>query len=343
MKAIAFNQNGGPEVLKEVKLPDPKAGIHEAVIRMDYTSVNRLDTLVRRGYPGLNITFPHIPGTDVVGRIESLGRNVSGFAKGDVVIAAPQYGCNNCEACLSGDESLCSKWGVIGRDTQGSYAEFIKLPVSLLIKPPKSFTMDELACMPLSLSTAWKALKVGLPTEGNTVVIRGATGNVGLFATLLAKEFGMNTIALTRGMIKSQRLKLLGPDLVFDTAADPNGIVDAVRDFTKGKGADIVIDSFGSTLDQSLEMLKDGGRAVVFGTITGDTATVGIKKIYLRSRRIIGVHSSNKQEFEDALNFVEEHKIKPIIGKILPIKKAADAHRMLENSEVFGKIVLKHK
>jgi D-arabinose 1-dehydrogenase-like Zn-dependent alcohol dehydrogenase len=298
-----------------------------------------LDVLVRKGYMP-KMTMPHIPGSDVVGKIESVGKGVDGFGIGDLVISNTLFGCGSCGYCLSGNESVCEQWKVVGRDIWGSYGELVKLPASILIRPPKQFSQEELSCMPLSLSTAWRSLlTIANAKEGETVVIRGASGNVGIWASLLSKALGLKVIALTRKDGKAQRLKQIGADLVIN--GEDGDITKKIKDFTDGHGADIVLESFGATLGQSIDMLRDGGKAILFGTVAGSAATIDIKSTYLRSKQIIGTHASSKSEFEDALMFIGSRGIKPIVGKLLSISDANKAHKMLEGSEVFGKIVLR--
>jgi NADPH:quinone reductase-like Zn-dependent oxidoreductase len=341
MNAIGFNRFGEPDVMERMQLPDPLPSSKEAVVRLSCTSVNTLDTLMRKGYFP-NLSMPHVPGSDIVGKIESIGKDVEGFNSGEFVIANALFGCGLCKECLAGNESLCIQWKVFGRDSWGSYGELVKLPADRLIKPPKQFSDEELACMPLSLATAWRSLDtLAKAKNGDVVVIRGASGNVGLWATLLAKSMGLKVIALTRNESKAKNLSKIGADLVLNPSDGGKDIVKEIKDFTNDLGANFVLESFGSTLGQSIDMLKDDGKVVLFGTIGGSNATIDVKRTYLKSRQIVGTHAASKMEFEKALNFVASNNIKPIIGKTLPITEASEAQRLLENSEVFGKIVLK--
>ncbi len=342
MKALGFNKFGDRDVLEELEVDAPVPGNNDVIIRMKYTSVNMLDILVRKSYVGLCITMPHILGADVSGEVEAVGKGVSGFNPGDSVIAHALLTCGSCDACLSGNEAACSKYKIVGRDMWGSYGELVMLPDSLVIGAPSEFSMEELACLPLSLATSWRALHtLAGAREGNSVIVRGTSGNVGIISTLLAKSMGLKVIALTRSKEKEKRLKDMKADLVINTNDADRDIVNEVRDFTGG-GADFALESFGSTLEQSADMLHDGGKIILFGTVAGSAANIDVKKLYLRSKTVIGTHISSRAEFEDALNFVSSKGIKPIIGKRMSIKDAAEAHRMLESSEIFGKIVLKH-
>ena len=342
MKAIGLNKFGNADVLEEMEFRDPKAGDNEVVIRTAYTSVNRLDILVRAGYMGSTLKTPAVPGADVVGTIESMGSEVIDFSVSDLVIAHTVLGCGRCRFCLSGNENLCENYRIVGRNVFGAYGELVKLPASALIKPPEYLNKEELACLPLSLPTAWRSLDVlAKAQEGNSIVIRGASGNVGILMVLLSKAMGLNVVALTRSKEKGHRLKELGADLVIDTSENADIIKD-VRDFTEGRGADFVIEPFGSTLEQSIEITRNGGKIILFGTITGSTASFDVKKLYLKSKSVIGTMVSSKYEFEEALNMLESKRIRPIIGNRFSIRDAQKAHTLLESSDNFGKIIMRH-
>lgn len=343
MNAVGLERFGNPEVLHRMEVADPVPSENEVVVRVPSTSVNMLDVLVRKGYTSLGITMPHVIGTDVSGKIELVGKNVKGFAAGDAVISNSLFGCGTCNACTSKNESVCQKWKVVGRDIWGSYGELVKLPSSLLIASPKGFNQEELGCMPLSLGTSWRLLHTLADAhEGDTVVIRGASGNVGIFSTMIAKAMGLNVIALTRNEGKAAKLKQLKADSVINVSDPGNDAQKQVMDLTYGNGADFVLESQGSSLEQSLEMLKNNGKVLLFGTIAGSQAALDVKKVYLKSRCIMGSIASSKQELREALNFIASNNIKPIIAKSLPMESAPEAHEMLERSEHFGKIVLRH-
>lgn len=343
MKGMGFSRYGGPEVLEMVELADPVPGAKEVVVRTIATSMNRVDILVRLGYHGLKLDMPHLPGTDVVGRVERLGSDVKGLYEGELVTANTVYGCSKCDACRAGDDQLCSEWKMVGLHTNGAYGELVKLPASIIYRPPKGFSENELAAMPLDLSLSWRIINsIGGRRAGDMVVIRGASGNLGIFATMVAKAAGMKVICLSRDENKRERLRGLGADLAIDANRSAGEIRKEVMDFSDGRGADMVVESFGATLDESIGLLRHGGKVVVFGTIAGTRSDVSIPPLYLGSVSVLGIHNASLRELRDSFEFASKNNIRPVIARVMGMEEAREAHAMLQESRMFGKIVLRH-
>ncbi len=344
MKAIGFYNTGGPEVLQEVEAADPVPAANEVVIRTSNTSINNLDILMRSGATKINLKMPHITGTDIVGKIEKAGGGVSDLAAGDRVVASTVYGCGECFQCRSGSEVLCREWKVPGLHAWGSYGELVKLPASIVMPAPKGFSDEELGCMPLCLSVGWRSLhSEAKAQEGESVVVRGASGNVGIFSVMLAKALKLKVIAFTRSPTKKHSLGLLGADHVFDYDGNEKRAAEQVYEVTDGKGADIVMDPLGSTLNDSIAMLRPGGRVVIFGTMVGPESNISIKGLYWKSASIFGVHNASRVELEEAFGFAASNNVKPIIAQRMGIREAPAAHRLFQQSATFGKILLQHR
>ncbi len=345
MRGVGFYKYGGPEVLEEVEMPDPKPDPEEVVVRVISTSMNRIDTLVRLGYHGLKLDMPHLPGTDLVGEVESVGSKVKGISQGELVTANTIFGCGKCRECIMKDEPLCSQWKMIGLQTNCTYGELIKIPASVVYKPPRGMAIDDIAAMPLSLSLSWKAIRsIGKGRNGDVVVIRGISGNVGIFSTMIAKALKMKVIGLSRqDSNKQKKLRNIGADLIIDSSLPAQKIKKEVFDFTDGIGADLVIESAGGTLGDSIDLARHGGKILLFGTISGTESTINVPPFYLRSVSVIGMHNANYQEFTEAFQFARKNKIRPIIAKTMAIKNAKEAHIMLHESKTFGKIILQNK
>ncbi len=343
MKAMGFNRHGGPEVMEPVEVPDPVPGDNEVLIRLSATSVNRLDILAREGVHGMQMRMPHIPGTDIVGTVEKAGRDAKKFSEGELVISNTVYGCGMCANCKSGNDNLCAKWKCYGLQVNGSYGELISVPERLLSRPNSMYSIEELAAMPHSLSVAWRAIHtLAMAKAGETILVRGASGNTGIFSILLSKAMGLNVIAMSRSKEKSEKLKKLGANHVLDSNGSADSLKEEVMSMTNGNGADIILETFGSTLGESVGLATPSARIISFGTLLGAMSEVSIRRLYLWNVSILGMHNAGKAELDAAFEFASSHNIRPVIAKKMPIERAAEAQSSLEQAEYFGKIVLEH-
>ena len=339
MKGYGLYKYGGIDAMQEIEIPDPEAGEGEILVKVKYASINRLDLLVRSGYHGLKLEMPHFPGTDVVGEVINTGKNVNRIGKGDLVVANTLFGCGKCSRCSSGHESLCPDWKVIGLHTNGSYANIVKVPASAVLPTPSGYSIEELSAMPLSLSVSWRAISLASEQRGKTLVVRGASGNVGIYSIMLARAMEMNVIALTRNPDKAALLESIGADRVILTTEGEDAVIKEVKE---AGGADLIIEVSGSTLGYSVRMAKEGGIIALFGTIGGTESAVNIPSLYLKSTTIAGMHNADKSDLSKALTFAKENGIKPKIAKVFPISDVKEAQAAFESSKYFGKILLRH-
>src|SRR5215471_12205861 len=133
MKAVVFNQHGGPEVLQYVDVPDPRPGPGEVLIEVKATSINHVDIFLRRGMPGIKVPLPKIVGSDASGIVRELGADVSGLKVGDRVTINPGISCGHCEFCAAGFGSECTSYAMVGEHVDGAYAELLKVPTHIVL------------------------------------------------------------------------------------------------------------------------------------------------------------------------------------------------------------------
>ena len=125
MKAILFQQHGGPEVLQYTDFPTPEAKAGEVLVRLRAAALNRVDVTVRIGWPGLKLEYPHIPGCDGAGEVAALGEGATQFSVGDHVVINANLGCGKCDYCLAGEDNMCRNWHLLGETVRGTYAEYV--------------------------------------------------------------------------------------------------------------------------------------------------------------------------------------------------------------------------
>jgi len=338
MKALFIDEHGGPEVLKIGELPEPAPGYGEVLVRVKACALNHLDIWVRKGLPGLKLSFPHVMGSDIAGIVEAIGEGVSSFKPGDRVTANPGVSCGKCEYCLKGEHSLCPDFKIIGEHMNGVCAEYAVIPETNLLKFPEDFTFEEMAGVPLVFLTAWRMLMTRAKIRaGEKVLIVGGSGGVATAALQIAKLGGATVYVTTSSDGKAQKLRELGADEVI---LDPD-FHRAVWNLTEKRGVDAVVDSVGeATWGKSLRSLKRGGRLVTCGATTGSNPPAEIRYIFWRQISVIGSTMASQWEFREVMDLIFQRKLQPVIGTILPLKKAREAHELLEERKHFGKIVL---
>src|SRR5215471_718529 len=196
MKAVIFNQHGGPDVLQLADMPDPKPARGEVLIEVKAASINHLDIFLRRGMPGIKVPMPKIVGCDAAGIIREVGSDVVGLKTGQRVTINPGISCGHCESCAAGFGSQCSSWGMVGETRDGAYAELIAVPAHIVLPIPDSMPFSEAAAAPLVFITAWSMMvEKGDIRPGEDVLILGAGAGVGTAAIQIAKMAGCRVIA----------------------------------------------------------------------------------------------------------------------------------------------------
>lgn len=341
MKAIVLHDHGGPEALRYEAFPTPQLAPDEVLVRVEATSVNRIDLFVRGGYPGFRFRFPHVPGADIAGVIEELGPRVEGFHRGERVLAWPLVACGACEACRRGRRGLCARWQYFGMHRQGAYAEYVNVPAASLIPLPEAITFEAAATLPVAGLTAFHALVgVGRLQEGETALIWGGSGGLGTFAVQIAVQLGARVITTVGGEGKRAVLQDLGAELVLDHHGED--VAAAVRAFTRGAGVDLVLDAVGAqTFPTGFELLKKGGRLLLCGKLTGMDVNLSLHLTYLRHLSVQGLYLGEKEELEVLLDWVRAGKVRPQIDRVLPLREAARAQGLMEAGRRVGKVVLR--
>ena len=187
MKTILFRKHGSPDVLEYADFETPEPAPGEALVKLHTAALNRMDLLVRAGWPGLKLALPHILGADGAGEVVAFPpvknggdqRGGGGLKIGDRVAINANLGCGDCDFCLAGRDNLCRNWHLLGETVHGTYAEFIALPSRQLFRLPKGFDYHAAAAASLVYQTAWHSLITrGNLRPGETVLIVGASGGV---------------------------------------------------------------------------------------------------------------------------------------------------------------------
>ena len=332
MKAVVLEQQGSLEGLKYVPdFPDPVVKQGHVVIRVKAASFNYHDVFTVRGMPGIKVPLPMIIGLDMAGEIIEIGPGVEGWQIGNRVLVNP----------------LNLERGLMGEMMHGGLAEKCLVAQHQLIRIPDGVTYEDAASLPVAYGTAHRMLITHKTVKpGDQVLVLGASGGVGTGCVILAKMLGATVIACASSADKLKRLKELGADEVINYKE-----VDfsrwAVEKYGKPQrrsyegGVDVLINfTGGDTWQPSLRCVKRGGKILVCGATAGYDPKEDLRYIWSFELQIIGSNSFYDDNLQALMQFIEQGRMKPVVDKVLPLDRAVEGLRMIENREVFGKIVV---
>jgi NADPH:quinone reductase-like Zn-dependent oxidoreductase len=340
MKAVVFNQHGGPEVLEYTDAPDPTIKANEVLVEVKACALNHLDVWVRGGLPGIEIPLPHILGNDIAGVVREVGELATWVHQGDEVMLQPGVSCGHCLECLSGRDNLCRDYDIIGYRRHGGYAELVAAPGVNVITKPKSLSWAAAAALPLVTVTAWHMLVTRANVQpGEVVLVHAAGSGVGSIGIQVAKLRGARVIATASSDDKLAKAKDLGADEVVNYSNEdwPK----EVKRLTNRLGVDVVFEHTGAaTWPGSIASLKPNGRVVTCGATSGFAAQTDLRQIFYRQLTILGSFMGSKSELLEAMKFIENGKIRAVVDRELPLAEARRAHELMEDRAQFGKLVL---
>ncbi|MBV9535421.1 MAG: zinc-binding dehydrogenase [Solirubrobacterales bacterium] len=323
MTAARIREHGGPEqlVVETVERPHPSSG--EVVVRVAACALNHLDIFVRRGMPGVTVPLPHTTGGDIAGWIEKLGPGVDEQRAGAPVLVDPAV-----------------STGTIGENAPGGLAEFVVVPADNLIALADTDRLIEMAALPIAYGTAHRMLLTrAVLRAGETLVVVGASGGVGVACVQLGKRVGARVIACTSSASKAKLLSGLAADECV-VASDGNYSA-RVWELTGRQGADVVVDYSGvDTWPQSLRCVRPHGRLMTCGATSGYNAVTDLRYLWVREIDIRGSDGWTRDDLVRLRNLVRVGELRPVIHAVRPLSRARDALAELEHRRTFGKVVV---
>jgi NADPH:quinone reductase-like Zn-dependent oxidoreductase len=340
MKALVFNEFGGPDTLRVQDVPDPVIGAEEILVRVRACALNHLDIFVREGIPALKTPLPFWTGCDIAGDVAEVGAAVKTVKVGDRVAVNPNLTCGRCEFCIQGEDSLCLQYGILGEHVPGGLAELVKVRGDNVLPLPSHVSYEDAASFILTNMTAWRMVVTqGRVRAGQDVLILGVGGGVSSTAVQIAKLCGARVIVTSSSDAKLDRARQLGADLGINYAKDDWTKV--VREKTGRRGVDVVIENVGAqTWKQSLRSLAKGGRLITCGATTGPIGETDIRIVFWNQLHIIGSTMANRKEFHDVMRLFFDGRLRAIVDEVVPLKEGAAAQQRLAEGKQFGKIVL---
>lgn len=340
MKAMILKGPNAP--FERVEVPDPVAGPGEAVARVLACGSGLTIQHIKAGR--IAAQFPRIIGHEITGEIVEVGKGVNGLAVGDPVTAYYYLSCGHCRWCLAEFEPLCENCGGnVGRNCDGGYAQYIKLPAHIFIKLPKGLDYRahpaEIGVVTDALATPFKVLRRARVKAGETVAVFGAGGGLGVHQLMMAKWARARVIAVDVAREKFEACRKAGADEVVDAASgDP---VQALMDLTRGQGVDVAIDyvSATSTLEAAAKALGRHGRLVTLGG-AGQRFEVSSLDMLLKEQDLLGSRYVSRVEVLETLELVARGEVWPMVTDMRPLEEAEAVHERVERGEVIGRAAL---
>ncbi len=323
MTAIDPEEPGGPDVLVPVQRPTPMPGEGEVLIRVAAAGVNRPDVMQRQGLYPPPPGAPSIPGLEIAGEIVALGEGVGPEMLGQPVCA------------------------LIGG---GGYAQYAVAVAEHCLPVPHGLSMAQAAALPETLFTVWtNVFERAYARDGESLLVHGGTSGIGTMAIALGRIFGLSVIVTAGSDEKCAAAEKLGAAKAINYKAVD--FVEAVKDFTDGRGVDIVLDMVGGDyLPRNIQCLAEDGRHVSIAVQRGAKAEIPIwevmrRRLVLTGSTLRGRDREFKAMVADEIArivwpHVEEGRLRPLIDRSFPLAQAADAHRRMEAGDHLGKIVL---
>jgi putative NAD(P)H quinone oxidoreductase, PIG3 family len=323
MQCIEIREFGGPEVLKLVTRKAPVPAADEVLVRVAAAGVNRPDVVQRQGHYAPPKGVSDLPGLEISGVIAQTGEDVHNWHVGDEVCAL-----------------------VAG----GGYAEYCVVPAVQVLPRPKGLTMAEAAAVPETFFTVWaNVFESGQLKEGETLLVHGGSSGIGTVAIQMAKLFGARVFTTAGSAEKCTACEALGADLAINYREED--FVPVIRDRTGKQGVDVVLDMVGGDyIGRNLQVMARGGRHVSIAFLQGAVAELNLMPVMLKNLTMTGstLRSRPVEEKgrlaailrEKVWPAIEAGKIKPQIYRTFPLSEAAEAHRLMEQSNHIGKIVL---
>ncbi|MBM09106.1 MAG: zinc-binding dehydrogenase [Magnetovibrio sp.] len=335
MRAAIIHEHGGPgSITVENNFPDPIPDPEDVIVKVGSTSLNYHDIFTRRGMPGIKVPMPCVMGLDFAGEIVALGSDVKNWRIGQRVLCDPV--------------DRVGGGGLIGEMWHGGLAELCKVPSHHLVALPDRVSFEQASCLPVAYGTAYRMMyTIGNIKRGDRVLILGASGGVGTCAVRLAKMRGCEVIACASSQQKLDKLINLGADFginyteekfhkwVFEKYGKPHR-----RRWEKGVHV-VVNFTGGETWVPGLKCLQRGGKVLTCGATAGFDPAEDLRYIWSYELRVLGANGWMRDELESLISMIEIGEFDPIIDKAFPLEKVNEAFRLVEEREVFGKVIVK--
>lgn len=335
MRAALFAGLGGPSNIEVRELDDPQPGPDEVVLDVEASSINHHDYWYLQGKSRIDENdLPFLSGVDVAGVVRELGSDVTSVDIGDRVVLNPMETCGSCEYCRDRPENLCEEYGLF----HGGFAEQAAVPADRLLPLPESVSMTEAAALPVAYMTAWHMIRRAELSPGDSVLVPGATGGIGVAATQLLDRIGVTVVGTSSSAEKVERLESIGVDhgvVVAEAAALP----DATAEY--GRYEAVLNHLAGDYTEAALSVMDTDARMVICGATAGSNSEFDPWDLFLRHKRIIGSTMGTQRDLRRVVSLVGDGSFSPVIEAEYPLAETEQAFADLRDRDQFGKLIIK--
>ena len=344
MRALMLEEPGTPPRLAVVDLPVPRPGPGEVLVRVAACGFCHHDLLVMNGTLRRGVASGVVLGHEIAGVVEEVGGGVSLVKTGDHVVSLLTNACGECERCRLGREHRCGNGEGIGHGRNGGFAEYVAVSQHSLVQLTESLDLVSAALLACPAGVALQGVLAVDVSAGDTVVVTGAGGGLGVHALQLAAATGARTMAVTSTSGKATVLYRHGAEEVIEMGEPGSGLEfwEIVMALTGEEGADVVIDTVGTpTVRSSVRCLGQYGRMALLGEVGGEGTLRGlIAEMVFRDVRATGVSGVSRATLQRAVSLAAEGKLSPVLQQTLPLEATERAMEMVSERSVLGRVAL---
>jgi len=332
VRAALLREPGDPANLRIEEWPMPVPGPGEVVVRVRAAAINHRDIWIRRGqYAGIRL--PAILGSDACGEVTAAAGDVSKPWVGREVVIDPSLGWG------PDPRAQAASFHLLGMPTEGTYAEFVKVPATNVHARPSHLTIEEAAALPLAGVTAYRAIVTRAALQpGEIVLITGIGGGVALAALTIAVSLGAKVYVTSGSDKKIAMSKRHGATdgVTYHTSGWSRTLLEII-----GRRPDVIVDGAGGdTFAQALDLVKPGGRVVTYGATRGSVPNLEVRRIFWKQIDVLGSTMGTSDDFTRMLA-IYANGLHPVVDSVVPLEDVAQAHARIDAGEQFGKIVLR--
>ena len=327
LKAIVIREFGGPDVLRweDVDTPTPERG--EVLVEVHAVSVNRtLDLQVRQDGGNYGVTLPLVLGNDPSGVVATVGPEAHGVKTGDRVAIFGPIGAGR---------------KMLGVQCWGGYAEYVRIPAANCVPLPEGLAFADATVIARHFPLAFGECRLAELKAGDWALVMGAAGGLGSGLVQVAKSLGARTIAAAGTDRRVEVAMSLGAD--FGVNYRRQDLQPEVMRITEGRGIDVVFENIGDPAlwSSAYNSLAPGGRLVTVGAHGGGFVTLDVRRLYQQRLRVIsGLGADRREDLERSFLLARAGTFRVLIDRVLPLREAAAAHRLVETNEPLGKVIL---